>query len=108
MGATALPQVGAVSESMIASGAIRRQFPSRCSRNHSRLRVSRVIQSSKNSSTWGAHNLHEIAGKTIASGCVYMENAKPGVKTQSGSSQPGFGFKHGIKIVEHGIRRVDC
>ena len=52
-GATARPQVGAVSESLIASCAMRRQFPFRCSKNHSRLKVSRVIQSTKNSSICG-------------------------------------------------------
>ena len=53
IGATARPQVGAVSESLTASAAISRQLPSRCSRNHSRLRGSRVTQSTKNPSIWG-------------------------------------------------------
>src|SRR2546422_5000411 len=52
-GATARPHVGAVSESRAASGAINRQLPSRCSRNHSRLRDPLAIQSSRNVSTWG-------------------------------------------------------
>jgi len=52
-GATARPHIGAVSERRAQSDAIRRQFPSRCSKNHSRLTGSRVIQSSKNASTCG-------------------------------------------------------
>lgn len=36
-GATARPQVGAVSDSRTANEPIRRQFPLRCSKNHSRL-----------------------------------------------------------------------
>jgi hypothetical protein len=35
-----------------------------------------------------------------------MENAHTGIETQSGSCEPGFGFEHGIKVVEYGVRRV--
>jgi hypothetical protein len=45
IGATARAQVGAVSESRTAKEAINRQFPSRCSKNHSRRIGSRLIQS---------------------------------------------------------------
>jgi hypothetical protein len=54
-----------------------------------------------------ANHLHEIAGETIAIGGVYVEHANTRIKPQRGGSQPGFGFKHGVKIVEHRIRRVD-
>src|SRR5260370_39266899 len=47
IGATARPQVGAVLVSCTAKGAIKRQLPSRCSKNHSRLRGCRVIQSNR-------------------------------------------------------------
>src|SRR5450631_977008 len=47
IGATARPQIGAVVESWTAKDAIRRQLPSRCSKNHSRLRGCRVIQSNR-------------------------------------------------------------
>jgi hypothetical protein len=46
-GATARPQVGAVSESCFANDPISRQFPLRSSKNHSRLSGCRVTQSSK-------------------------------------------------------------
>jgi len=36
-----------------------------------------------------------------------MENTDTGIETQSGGSQPGFGFQNCIKIVEYGIRRID-
>src|SRR5882724_2316649 len=47
------PHASAVSESFRASDAINLQVPSRCSKNHSRLRVSSEIHRSKNSSTRG-------------------------------------------------------
>src|ERR1039458_2376853 len=50
-GATARPHMGAVSDSRAAKGAIRRQFPSLCSKSHSRLSGSFITQSSKNAST---------------------------------------------------------
>ena len=46
-GATARPQVCAASESRTANEPIRRQLPSRCSKNHSRRKGPRAIQSSK-------------------------------------------------------------
>jgi hypothetical protein len=48
----------------------------------------------------GAHDLHEIAGKAIASRSVYMEHTDTGIETKCGSRQSGFGFEHGIEIVE--------
>jgi hypothetical protein len=56
----------------------------------------------------GTHNLHEIAGKAIASRCVDVENTNAGVETKGGSREPGLGFQHGVKIVEDRVRRVDC
>ena len=47
IGATALPQIGVVSDNRMANDPMSRQLPSRCSKNHSRLRGCRVIQSSK-------------------------------------------------------------
>ena len=52
-GATARPHIGAVSDRRAAKGAIRRQFPSLCSKSHSRLSGSFMIQSSRNASTCG-------------------------------------------------------
>jgi hypothetical protein len=37
-----------------------------------------------------------------------VKHAYSRVKAESGSRQPGFGFEESVKIVEHGIRRVDC
>jgi hypothetical protein len=51
IGATARPQIGAVSDSRAANDPMSRQLPSRCSKNHSRLRGLRVIQSSRYAST---------------------------------------------------------
>ena len=39
-----------------------------------------------------AHDLHEIAGETVASRCVNVKHSYAGIKTQSGSGQPGFRF----------------
>jgi CheY-like chemotaxis protein len=50
-GATARPQVGAVWAMRAANDPIRRQFPSRCSKNHSRLSGWLVTQSS----TYASH-----------------------------------------------------
>jgi hypothetical protein len=55
-----------------------------------------------------AHDLHEIAGKAIASGCVNVKHADTGVKAQSRSGQPGFGFENGIEIIKDSVRRVHC
>ena len=52
-GATARPHIGIVSDSRATKGAIRRQFPSLCSKSHSRLSGSFIIQSSRNASTCG-------------------------------------------------------
>jgi hypothetical protein len=49
IGATARPQIGAVSDSRTANDPASRQLPSRCSKNHSRLRGCRAIQSSRDS-----------------------------------------------------------
>src|SRR5207245_5413157 len=45
IGATARPHVRTVSDSRTANDPMRRQLPSRCSKNHSRRIGSRVIQS---------------------------------------------------------------
>ena len=52
-GATARRHISAVSESRTANEPIKRQFPSRCSKNQSRCNGPRRNQSSKNASTWG-------------------------------------------------------
>lgn len=50
-GATARLQIDAVSDRRTANGAINRQLPSRCSKNHSRFNGCRVTQSRRYEST---------------------------------------------------------
>ncbi len=69
-GATARPHVSAVSDSLTANEPIRRQLPSRCSKNHSRFSGSRIIQSSKKSVNLRADGLRKIVRQGIASGRV--------------------------------------
>jgi hypothetical protein len=46
-GATARAQMSDVSDSLLASELINRQFPSRCSKNHSRRKGARLNQSNR-------------------------------------------------------------
>jgi hypothetical protein len=46
-GATARAQMSDVSDSLLASELIKRQFPSRCSKNHSRCKGARLNQSNR-------------------------------------------------------------
>lgn len=81
-GATAGPQVGAVSASRTAKGASRRQLPSRYSKNHVRFSGSRVIQSSRKAINLRSNGFHEIAGQTVASSRIDMPETEAGIEPE--------------------------
>ena len=77
-GATARPQVGAVSDNRAVNNPIRRQLPSRCSKNHSRPSGSRVIQSSTKASTWGRTASIKSHAKESRAGISTCRKPRPG------------------------------
>ena len=52
------------------------------------------------------NRLHEIACQTVASRRVNVQNTQTWIKPQCGSSEPSFGLKDGINVIQDGIRWV--
>lgn len=53
-----------------------------------------------------ADRLHKVACKTVARGCINVQNAETRIETECCSGKASLRLKHGVKVIKNCIRRI--